>query len=239
MAEEVIDSTNHRWEGWLPAAVGLLLVVAQSIFSNWVGQTGKFEAFTYLTEGAALLTAILLWSGMWALVNRLFSGQTRFGRHLFIAACGMVVFELWSFFSAFLAYAFSLEFFTRYDTLINIVIFAWILFFHLLTVAPLRKKRLLGITVLVAAGGVCLSMINNYQSSGRIADELYMHELLPPQVRQSPDLSLDEFIRRASDMKPALDRAQQEDISIQNDKVVIPGTGISENDAKQKNAEAK
>lgn len=214
VSPELVDSTNHHWEGWLPAIVGLLLITAQTLFSLWMSQTSKLEPLDYLTQVATLLIAILLWGGLWALANRLFSGHTRFGRHLFIAACGMLAAETWSLIGGYLAYAFSLEFFTRYDTHINYVIAIAMLYFHLTTVAPRYKKRLRIITLLLALGAAGWSLINSHQNTGVLSDELYMHELLPPSLRQSPNSSIDEFIDRASKMKPVLEAAQKEKVDI-------------------------
>src|SRR5690606_24337033 len=80
VAAELADSTNHLWEGWLPAVIGLLLMAAQALFGQWLEQTHKVEPLTYLTQVATHLGILLLWSGAWALTNRLFSGQMRFGR---------------------------------------------------------------------------------------------------------------------------------------------------------------
>ena len=213
VAAELADSTNHLWEGWLPAVIGLLLMAAQALFSQWLEQTHKVEPLTYLIQVATQLGILLLWSGAWALTNRLFSGQTRFGRHVFIAAGGMVVSEAWYLVSIYLANAFSLEFFTRYNNLFDIAIFATMLFFHLATISPRHSRRIFLIMFLLTLAGSCLTLINNYQRHDRLAGELYMGEILPPNVRQSRDYSLDEFINSARKIQPKLDKARVEKIS--------------------------
>lgn len=213
VAAELADSTNHLWEGWLPAMIGLLLMAAQALFSQWLGQTQKVEPLTYLVQVATQLGILLLWSGAWALTNRLFSGQARFGRHVFIAAGGMVVSEAWYLVSIYLANAFSLEFFTRYNNHFDIAIFATMLFFHLATISPRHSKRIFLIMFLLALVGSCLSLVNNYQRHDRLVNELYMGEILPPSVRQSRDYSLDEFINSARKLQPKLDKARTENMS--------------------------
>lgn len=212
VAAEIADSTNHHWEGWPPAIVGLLLIAIQSMFNHWVGQTSKIEGLEYLTQIITLVSGVALWSGTWALINHLFSGQTRFGRHLFIAACGIFASELWELIANFFAYSFSLEFFTRYGEHVNIFIVALILFFHLLTVTPRHKQRLIVITTLLALGGSGLTLITNHQRTGRLTTQLYMFNLLPPSLRQSRDHSIDEFIERANTMQSALEEARKEEV---------------------------
>lgn len=212
VAEEVTDSTNHRWEGWPPTLIGFLLISIQAAFAHWLGEVGKVEVLEYLDAIATMVISVVFWSGGWALVNHLFRGQLRFGRHLFIAACGMIVGEIWSLFSVYLAYAFSLEFFTRFGAHFDIVIIASVLFFHMVTVIPRRQQRLLLMTILLTLGASGLTFISNYQSSGRLADELYMQELLPASVRVSQNHSVDAFVDAVSQMKAALDKAQQEEV---------------------------
>jgi hypothetical protein len=57
-------------------------------------------------------------------------------------------------------------------------------------------------------GGAGLMLMTNLQSSGRAADELYMSVLLPPEVRQSPDRSVDQFMANAGKLKSDIDAAR-------------------------------
>ncbi len=212
VAEELADSTNHYWEGWPPLLAGLILIALQASFSYWLSQTGKTEWLEYLSTVATEIVGMVFWSGAWALVNHLFSGQLRFGRHLFIAASGVIAAELWGLLSIYLAYAFSLEFFTRYATHFDIIIITVALFFHMTTVIPRRRRQWGALMLLLMIGAVGLSVINSYQSTGRPAGDLYMHDLLPPTLRQSRDYSVDEFLKQVEQMKAGLDKAQQEEI---------------------------
>lgn len=212
VAEEVADSTNHHWEGWPPLLAGLLLIALQASFSHWLSQTGKTEWLEYLSTIAAQIIGMVFWSGAWALANHLFSGQLRFGRHLFVVASGIIIAELWGLLSIYLAYAFSLEFFTRYATHFDIVIIAAVLFFHMVTLMPRRRRQWGALALLLALGASGLSAINSYQSTGRLVGDLYMHDLLPPTLRQSRNHSVDEFLEQVEQMKTGLDKAQQEEI---------------------------
>lgn len=212
VADELADSTNHQWEGWPPLLAGLVLIALQASFAHWLNQTGKTEVLEYLSEIATVAISMVFWSGAWALITHLFSGQLRFGRHLFIAASGLILGELWSLLSSYLAFAFSLEFFTRYSTHFDTVVIAVVLFFHMVTVMPRRRWQWGVLTVLLTVGAMGLSVINSYQNTGRLAGELYMHDLMPPALRQSPDISIDTFMDQVHKMKAGLDEAQQEEI---------------------------
>jgi hypothetical protein len=60
----------------------------------------------------------------------------------------------------------------------------------------------------MAVLGSGLILIFNLQRSGRLADELYMAVLLPPDMRVSQDHGTDEFMREVEGMKPQLDRSR-------------------------------
>ncbi len=204
--EEMQDTTLHYWEGLPPALTGLGLMVSLAILSTWITNTDKTEAIHYVTGLMGLLSIGLLWSGGWSLANRLFGGQTRFGRHLFIAASGLVVMEIASLLESLLAYAFSLETLTRYGSHVAVAIGAGMVYFHLVTINPAHiKKRFAIISIFMFFLGSGMIMIVNYQSRGRLADELYMSELFSPGLRVSSDRTIDQFIAESKQLKPEID----------------------------------
>jgi hypothetical protein len=81
-------------------------------------------------------------------------------------------------------------------------------YFHLCTVKPQNRRRYRWIAAGMAVLGSGLILIFNLQRSGRMADELYMAVLLPPEVRVSRDRGIDEFMREVEGMKEPLDRSR-------------------------------
>ena len=59
--------------------------------------------------------------------------------------------------------------------------------------------------------GSGLVLISNEQRNGRLADELYMSVLLPPEMRATPDASVDEFMADVAAMKERLDRERKDE----------------------------
>ncbi|MBU1424778.1 MAG: FHA domain-containing protein [Gammaproteobacteria bacterium] len=206
VADEMRDTTLHYWEGLPPALTGLVLMVLLALLSTWVTNTEKTESIRYATGVVGLLSIGLLWSGGWSLVNRLFGGQTRFGRHLFIAASGLVVMEIASILESLAAYAFSLETLTRYGSHVAVAIAAGMVYFHLVTINPVHKRRRFAfVSVLLFFLGSGMILIVNYQSRGRLADELYMSELFSPGLRMSSDKTVDQFIAESKQLKSIVD----------------------------------
>jgi pSer/pThr/pTyr-binding forkhead associated (FHA) protein len=208
VAPELEDRTLHRWEGALPGAAGILLVSAFALFARWLSDTQYFEFVRYFEALAWSVGAALLWSGAWAFANRLFGRHARLGRHLFVFGCGLVALALTALLASTAAYAFSAEFFTHYASHAATLLIAGMVYFHLCTVKPQNRRRYRWISAGLAALGSGLILIFNLQRSGRLADELYMAVLLPPEVRVSQDHGIDEFMREVEGMKETLDRSR-------------------------------
>lgn len=203
------DTTNHGWEGRKPALLGLGLVVALAIVSNWLSDSQSFDLNSYLLVIASFLGGALVWGAAWAVGNRLFGGQARFGRHLFIVGCGLAAMEVWELLGNVIAYAWSQEWVVRYGNHMLIAIACCMIFFHLSTVRPRHPRRLAVGSALLLLLGSGLLLISNLQLYGRPdGDVVYMSVLLPPALRQSRDHTVDEFFAGAARLKPVADAAR-------------------------------
>ena len=82
------------------------------------------------------------------------------------------------------------------------------LFFHLITIKLHHPRRFAVSCWVMLVGGAGLMLMTNLQSTGRASDELYMSVLLPPEVRHSPDRSVDQFMADAAKLKTGADAAR-------------------------------
>ncbi len=203
--KERADTTMHGWEGLAPGLVGLVLIGAVAGMTTWIDDSHSFQAIRYVLAVASGLMAGLVWSSIWAFANRLFGKHARLGRHLFIIGCGLMALAIWKVISSVTAYAYSMEWLTRYGNHMGIVIVCGIVFLHLCTVKPEHARRFAVTGLILMAIGSGMVLMNNLQRSGRLADELYMSALLPPNVRQSPDHTVEAFLGDASRLKAAVD----------------------------------
>lgn len=211
--DELADTTIHGWEGWPPALSGLAIMALLAGLSTWLGDVSKFEAIRYLMAIVYILSGGLVWSGIWAFANRLFGGHARFGRHLFIAGCGMAAMEVWSLFSNTAAYALSLEVLSRYGSHVMIAITAAMVYYHLNTIKPRHPRRIATTAVILGLIGSSLMLMLNYQRYGQLSDELYMSQILPPAFRLSPDKPVEQFISDARNLKDKVDADRNKAVS--------------------------
>lgn len=203
---ELRDRTMHGWEGLVPGTVGVLLAALVAVFVTWLLDAEPFELLNYvLAPGIGVGTA-LLWSSLWAFLNRLFGRYTRLGRHLFIFGCGLAVLVGLRLLAAIVAYAWSLEWLTRYGSHLTVATVAGIVYFHLATIRPPLRRRLRAACALAAMVGSSLVLIVNQQRHGRVADELYMTVLMPPELRATPATTVADYMADVEDMRARLDR---------------------------------
>ena len=202
---ELRDRTMHGWEGLLPGAVGVLLAGLVALLVTWLFDAQPFQLLNYVLAPSAGIGVALLWSSLWAFLNRLFGRYTRLGRHLFIFGCGMAALVGFRLLAAMAAYAFSWEWLTRYGSHVAVATAAGIIYFHLATIKPPLRRRLRALCAGAAVLASSLVLIVNQQRHGRVADELYMSVLPPPQLRASPDTTVAEHMAQVEAMRRELD----------------------------------
>ncbi|MEH6433984.1 FHA domain-containing protein [Massilia sp. DD77] len=202
---ELRDRTMHGWEGLLPGLAGALLTGLVALLAAWLTDRGGFELERYVQALAAGIGIGLLWSGMWAFNNRVFGRHARLGRHMFIFGCGMAALLGFRLLESVLAYAYSWEWLTRYGSHAAVLTVAGVIYFHLATVKPQLRRRLRAMCAALAMLASGLVLVGNQQRHGRVADELYMSVLLPPEMRASPDAPVAEFIGQVKAMRAEID----------------------------------
>jgi hypothetical protein len=202
---ELIDSTNYRWQGW-PLALAAAFMIGLIAFTNtWLSDIDNSKSTTYIMSVCFWLGYSITWAAMWALANRVFGGAAHFSRHLFILSCSLSLLYVWGYLAITIAYSFSFEIFTRYGSHIEIALFAAAVYYHLRQITPRRSKRLRLVCASLALLGSGLMLMKNYQSTNQYADELYMHDMLPPALRLSRNQSLKEFEVNIDQLKADVD----------------------------------
>ncbi len=211
VAPELTDTTNHYWEGWRPALTGIFILTCIGVLTTRLSDINESTLSKYLLELVSVIGFVACWSGVWALFSKLFSGQARFGRHVWIASCGLVSLELWDLLSGMTAFAFSWETLATFSNHPPIFIGALVLYFHLQTTGNKHLGRLKIILAVLAVMGSTITMTKQYQATNHLASQLYMSELYPPVLRISRDKTLDEFMSDINSLKPIVDDARKKD----------------------------
>jgi pSer/pThr/pTyr-binding forkhead associated (FHA) protein len=206
VAGEVRDTAFHDWEGWPPALAGLALLVCLSAINTWLETTDKFEVTPFLMAIISAVCLGMVWCGAWSFTNRLFGGNARLGRHLFILGCGYTALEIWNLASSAVAYGLSWEVFTRYGSHAAIAIFGVMVFYHLSSIKPGRQRYFAVASVVLALLCSGVKLMFNYRFSGILADETVMGERFPPLIRVSSEKPVSRLISDATRLKSVVDR---------------------------------
>ena len=100
----VVVEPKPRWIELAALIVAALVINGVTI---WLNETAEPKFSRDVGAMVALAGAVLLWSGLWALISRIFAGASRFPRHLGIAAGAFLVYTIYTIFAE--ATAFSLS----------------------------------------------------------------------------------------------------------------------------------
>ncbi|MFN3581378.1 MAG: FHA domain-containing protein [Pseudomonas sp.] len=204
VAEELPDTTRHGWEGFVPALSGLLVIALVAFGDEWLGGDSASEFFSLLSGAFFTLLLALMWTALWALINRLLTGGARFGRHLFIASMCLLLFSLLEKAPGMLAYRLSWSTLDRHSDLSLLAPVALAVYFHLVTISPRLSQRIAVITAglyLVATG---MLLTSNYADTGTLASKAYMDAPYPPGLRNSQLSTVEAFIARTNESEKRL-----------------------------------
>nr|WP_315484474.1 FHA domain-containing protein [uncultured Undibacterium sp.] len=207
---EVLDANNYRWEGWRPALAAFLLIVFQSVVTKWMSQSDAFSFTVYAQYTIGMLLFALVWSGLWAGANRLFARHPRFGRHLFIAASGILAMQVCAIVATLAGFIFSWEVLPRYRSHTQILCMGFMIYFHLVTISTRASRRKLWAVMFCAALASGTVLMSKYKNTGSFGDDLYMGDLFSPSLRLSKDISIDEFSKEAEQLKEKLDKERRD-----------------------------
>lgn len=209
VAEELLDLTNHGWEGMMPALTGLGIAALTGIGNEWLEGNSATETIS-LTSGSLFAVFLLIsWSALWALVNRLLTSSARFGRHLFIASLGLLLGTLCPLLLGALAYRLSWPALDRYDDLYLLAPLALVVYFHLITVSPRLPRRMAAISIALCLCLAGMLLSSNYKYYGSPADKAYMSAPYPPGLRPARLASVDSFLQGAAGSQERLEEKRR------------------------------
>ncbi len=217
VSAEVNDASHKHWQTWLRFGCAIVMLCALSLSTSWLGDIANNKVSDYIMDITKWLMSAAAWAGIWALANRVFSGTANFGRHLLIFSCGIVALDLLDHLYAFLGFAFSWEWFTYYQSHMQIILVAITIYFHLCLINHKRTmlKVICASLTLLSSG---LILMSNYQSTNQYADNLYMSEVLPPAARISRSHSLAEFDQAIQQLKTDIDAEREKALKEKTEK---------------------
>lgn len=198
---------------WRPVAATLALVLvfaALAAWQSWLGQTetNKFVAGAAKALGV-LFGVALLWTGLAALLTKLFTPHAQFWRHLRIVLGVGVASALLEGLASTLAFAFDWVPLARFGAQLDWWALATGLLLQWWVIAPPRRKRLqatvIGLLAMLALGGMAWTASRDNQSGPRLAN------LDPPGWRLVAPVPVAQWMKESQALRQRLDERLQQD----------------------------
>lgn len=193
------------WRATLWSLGSVMLVLLLMMAQVWlkIGETQNMLQELPMVLGGAL-AVLVVWSGLWALATKLFSGQAHFWRHVRIASLAFVAADLMEFVSQLLAFAFSWENVGRFGYLALVLAAAVGIYRHLLVAAPQSRRGLaLGVTLVVLLG-LPTMWGTQWLKNKRLSNQLYMAQMFPPNWRLAKPVPVPRFLDEAAGIEQRL-----------------------------------
>jgi hypothetical protein len=194
---------HAEWAMGLAAALLALLLLLQ-----WLTLTTEPSANVVLLPLLGFATVLALWSGVWAVLSRVFFGQARFSLQLRIALTASIALVLWDQLAESLAFSFAWREMAEYAGLGTWALLAATCYAHLHAIGPRHMRAAMGIVLALMAAGALLQYATQTETRNLLGQRASLGELRPPAFRLAPLATTDEFFERAGSTKVKVDRAR-------------------------------
>jgi hypothetical protein len=189
--------------GLAVAVVGALLLI------EWLGLTTERSANLMLLPIVGFAAAVVVWSGLWALLSRLFFGQARFALQLRIALTVCLAFLLWDQAAEWLSYGLAWPALDEESTYGAWALLAAACYGHLLSIGPRRMPIAMGVIVALLAAGAAMQLASGAESRRVVGDRATLGELKPPAARIVAPVTTEAFLRETAKAKRAVDESRK------------------------------
>jgi hypothetical protein len=186
-------------------AAGLFILI---LFVNWLELTAEPSANLVLLPLLGLATALAVWTGLWSVVARIFSGQAQFALHLRIAVTACIAIVLWDQLTEITSFAFAWREVVEYAGLGAWAILGATCYMHLRAIGPRHMNVVAGIFMTLIGTGAAMQYVSRWESRSQTGDRATLGDLRPPMMRVRPLASADEFFKAAEETRIRVDRAR-------------------------------
>jgi hypothetical protein len=205
-AAAAIVEPKPRWIE-LSALIVVALLINGAIL--WLNEIAEPKFSRYVASIGGLVAAVLLWSGLWALISRIFAGAARLPRHLGIAAGAFLAYSIYTILAE--AAAFSLS---SAAIAGNLEAGLWIVlgiacFLHLQTIAPGRPWLKAACVALLVAAGITVQVTSHLEQLKNGLQPSIARTNFPPAFRLASGESEDQFFAAVGALREKLDEDRE------------------------------
>ena len=180
------------------------LTLAMMALTLWLSETAEPKLGRYLVPLLALPLIVLAWTGTWAILTRIFSGQARFERHLLIAATTVLLSSLIETGGKVLAFAGSWPDILTYQYVVVWILSGTAIYCHLWVIGPSHQRLKGGLVAALVVVGLAIQSASLFDSQDRSTPR-EVH-LMPPSLRLAPLQTTAMFFANIDGVKAQLER---------------------------------
>lgn len=183
------------------------ITLALTALTLWLSETAEPKLGRYLVPLLTLPLLVLGWTGIWAILTKIFSGHARFERHLLIAVVAVLGSWLIETGGDFLVFAGSWPAIGTYDYVAVWLLSATAIFLHLWVIGPSHLRLKGGLVAALMVVGIAIQSVNLFDSRDR--PNRQETRLLPPVLRLTPVQTNTAFFADVERLKAQLDQDRQ------------------------------
>jgi pSer/pThr/pTyr-binding forkhead associated (FHA) protein len=194
---------HARWV--LVLGLGLFAAI---LLVNWLNLTTEPSANVILLPLIVLATVLAVWSGFWAMLSRIFLGQSLFLLHLRIALTACVALLIWNELAQTASFALAWREMAEYAGLGAWALLAATCYAHLHAIGPRHMRAAMALVTALIVAGATVQYFDKWESRREIGQRASLGDLRPPAFRAVPLASTDDFLQRAETVKQRVDQAR-------------------------------
>jgi pSer/pThr/pTyr-binding forkhead associated (FHA) protein len=194
---------HARWAVGLAAALFAMILVV-----NWLALTAEPSAHVLALPLIALAVVLALWTAIWAMISRIFAGQSLFVLHLRIAVTASIALLVWDQLAQTAAFALAWREMGEYAGLGAWALLAATCYAHLYVIGPRHMRVAMTLVGALIVAGAAVQYFDKWETRSEVGQRASLGELRPPFFRAVPLASADDFLKRADQVKQSVDQAR-------------------------------
>lgn len=205
-ASSVVLPVLGRWAfAW---AVPLAIFCGAVI--TWLGDIDGQSASAYVSGALITVSALAMWSGVWAALSRLTGRASHFLVHLSLAALAVVAVIVVDYSLDTAAFALNLPVIQRYDYAMVGVIIGALVWCHARLVNRLQTSTALVSALAVGGALFAFQALTAFTVRGNLASTATLTELRPPALRVAKAVSTDAFFAGSESLRTKVEASRPE-----------------------------
>ncbi|HEY1503978.1 MAG TPA: hypothetical protein VGF92_06745 [Stellaceae bacterium] len=190
---------------WIELAVLIVVTLLINGLLVWLNETSEPKFLRDAGAVGVLAGGVLLWSGLWALISRIFAGAARFPRHLGIAASAFLFYTIYSLLAEAAAFSLSSAAIAGNLEAGLLVVLGIACFLHLQSIAPSRPRLKAGVIVLLVVTGIAVQITGHLEQLKNGQQPNIARTTFPPAFRLARAESEDQFFAAVDALRRQLE----------------------------------